>query len=254
AGQHDPGAIDVALHQVPAEPVAQLRRSLQVQPIAAPGGAQARTAQRLADHIGAELPILDVDDGQAYAVHRYRVTGLSIGAGHRSADGEARRIGPLATAEQLPQFLDDAGEHGSTLLSNPPHRRPHARACARSDSIARTGSSAPYTAEPATKQSTPASAAASMVSSLIPPSISTRIVSSPESTRRRAMPTLANTSGMNSCPPNPGSTDMISSVSNSGRISRYGSRGVPGLTDSPAFAPAARMSRATPMGLSVASA
>ena len=35
---------------------------------------------------------------------------------------------------------------------------------------------------------------------------------------------------------------MISSVSNSGRISRYGSSGVPGLTEMPALAPAARMS------------
>ena len=59
---------------------------------------------------------------------------------------------------------------------------------------------------------------------------------------------------MNFWPPKPGSTDMISSVSNSGRISRYGSIGVPGLTERPAFAPAARMSRATPTGLSVASA
>ena len=59
---------------------------------------------------------------------------------------------------------------------------------------------------------------------------------------------------MNFCPPNPGSTDMTSSVSKSRRISRYGSIGVPGLTDSPALAPAARMSRATPRGSSVASA
>ena len=68
------------------------------------------------------------------------------------------------------------------------------------------------------------------------------------------MPTFDSTSGMNFCPPKPGSTDMISRVSNSGRISRYGSSGVPGLTDRPALAPAARMSRATPTGLSVASA
>lgn len=55
-------------------------------------------------------------------------------------------------------------------------------------------------------------------------------------------------------PPKPGSTDMISRVSNCGRISRYGSSGVPGFTLIPALAPAARMSRATPIGLSVASA
>jgi hypothetical protein len=59
-----------------------------------------------------------------------------------------------------------------------------------------------------------------MVSALMPPSISTRMVSSPESTSRRAVSTLASTSGMKLCPPNPGSTDMTSRVSKSRRISR----------------------------------
>ena len=80
-------------------------------------------------------------------------------------------------------------------------------------STARAGSSAPYTAEPATKQSTPASAAASMVSALIPPSISTSTVRCPVSTSRRAVRTLSSTSGMNACPPNPGSTVITSNVS-----------------------------------------
>ena len=93
-----------------------------------------------------------------------------------------------------------------------------------------------------------------MVSALMPPSISTRIVSSPESTSRRAVRTFDSTSSMNDWPPKPGSTDITSRVSKSRRISRYGSSAVPGLTDNPAFAPAARMSRATATGLSVASA
>ena len=93
-----------------------------------------------------------------------------------------------------------------------------------------------------------------MVSSLMPPSISTRIVSSPASIILRTVRTFPSTSGMKLWPPKPGSTDMTRKVSKCGRISRYGSSGVPGLTLSPAFAPAARMSRATPIGSSVASA
>ncbi|SLF48935.1 Uncharacterised protein [Mycobacteroides abscessus subsp. massiliense] len=70
----------------------------------------------------------------------------------------------------------------------------------------------------------------------------------------RTARTLSNTLAMKDCPPNPGSTDMTNNVSKSFSTSRYGSSGVPGLILSPAFAPAARMSRATPTGLSVASA
>ncbi|CFE61667.1 Uncharacterised protein [Mycobacterium tuberculosis] len=88
----------------------------------------------------------------------------------------------------------------------------------------------------------------------MPPSISTRIVSSPASTILRTARTLLSTSGMNRWPPKPGSTDMTSRVSKWGRMSRYGSSGVPGFTLIPALAPAARISRATPTGLSVASA
>src|ERR1700752_851764 len=166
-------------------------------------------------------------------------------------DGADRRIGVCAALDQL--GLLDGQPHGGLE----PHNSRCGDAAAarrRSDSTAAAGSAALYTAEPATKQSTPASAASAMVSSLMPPSISTTIVNSPASTSRRASATFASTSAMNFWPPKPGSTDMTSSVSKSRRISRYGSRGVPGLTLKPAFAPAARMSRATATGLSVASA
>jgi hypothetical protein len=89
---------------------------------------------------------------------------------------------------------------------------------------------------------------------MIAPSISTTMVSSPASTSRLIAATFDSTSGMNFCPPNPGSTDITSRVSNWRRISRYGSIGVPGFTLSPALAPAALMSRATATGSSVASA
>ncbi|SHX08363.1 Uncharacterised protein [Mycobacteroides abscessus subsp. abscessus] len=59
-----------------------------------------------------------------------------------------------------------------------------------------------------------------MVSSLMPPSISTTRVSSPESTSRRTAVTLGSTSAMNFWPPNPGSTDITSRVSKSRRMSR----------------------------------
>ena len=59
--------------------------------------------------------------------------------------------------------------------------------------------------------------------------------------------------GMNDCPPNPGSTLITSTRSTSGNTSRSASTGVAGLTDTPALAPARRISATHPAGSSVAS-
>jgi len=58
---------------------------------------------------------------------------------------------------------------------------------------------------------------------------------------------------MNDCPPNPGSTLITSTRSTSGSTSRSASTGVAGLTDTPALAPARRISATHPAGSSVAS-
>ena len=58
----------------------------------------------------------------------------------------------------------------------------------------------------------------------------------------------------NAWPPKPGSTVMISSMSSSPSMSRYGSTGVPGRSAMPAFAPRARSSRASLTGAIEASA
>src|SRR5262245_46522675 len=72
------------------------------------------------------------------------------------------------------------------------------------------GSPPPYTAEPATNQSAPASASPSMLDGPMPPSTSMRAAWRPSSRRRRSSRTLGRTPVMNFWPPNPGFTDIMS--------------------------------------------
>jgi hypothetical protein len=79
--EHGSGAIDVTLHQVPTEPVTQLRRAFEVQPIPDARRTQAGATQRLADQVGGEHGAVDVDHGQTHAIHRDGVTRPSVRTG-----------------------------------------------------------------------------------------------------------------------------------------------------------------------------
>ena len=111
----------------------------------------------------------------------------------------------------------------------------------------------PYTADPATKTLAPASAARVMVSSVMPPSTWMATFTPEPSTAARARRIFGSITSRNAWPPKPGSTVMISSMSSSESMSRYGSTGVAGRSAMPAFAPRARSSRASLMGASDAS-
>src|SRR5690606_4654246 len=192
--------------------------------------AEAGALERLGHQLHAERAVgaaLGVDDGEADAVDGDRVAVAGVGGDRPRADGEHHHVRVLPHRGDLADLLDDPGEHARSPFApagcNPPGSpfvpdqvqrwADTARTRSRSASTARAGSSAPYTAEPATQQSTPASAGASMVSALMPPSISMRSVRWPVSTSRRAVRTFSRTSGMTSWPPKPGSTLITSSVS-----------------------------------------
>jgi hypothetical protein len=71
----------------------------------------------------------------------------------------------------------------------------------------------PKIADPATKVSAPAVAAAAIFSTLMPPSTSTRIGRPLAATRRRTSAIFGSVLSMNCCPPKPGLTDISSTRS-----------------------------------------
>ena len=85
-----------------------------------------------------------------------------------------------------------------------------------------SGSSAPKTEEPATKESTPASAQRSMVSTETPPSICNQMSPPSRSSNCRVRAILGRQRSRNFCPPKPGSTVMINTMSSSGQQVRVG--------------------------------
>src|SRR3954447_21723814 len=126
-------------------------------------------------------------------------------------------------------------------------------ALARRRRTASAGSSAPYTAEPATNTSAPASAQRAIVVSSTPPSTCTQTECSPSRTSARARAIFGSTTSRNRCPPKPGSTVISRTMSISGRRSASGSTGVAGLRATPARAPPARNVRARRTGACAAS-
>src|SRR5262249_10269773 len=104
----------------------------------------------------------------------------------------------------------------------------------RNAPISARGSRAPKIACPATNVSAPACQTLSMVSRLMPPSTSSAASLRSSSNISRARRILSMAYGMNSCPPNPGFTDMMSKRSISGRISHTDCNGVAGFSATPA--------------------
>ena len=92
--------------------------------------------------------------------------------------------------------------------------------------------------EPTTAMSMPHSATIAALWSLMPPSIISLVARPPAATcasmADRNARTLPSTSGMNDCPPLPGTTDITSTRSSSGRRSITASAGVAGLSTQPA--------------------
>src|SRR5690606_1152040 len=134
-------------------------------------------------HLGGLFDDLLADRMHAAVQLRHRARALGTGLG-----------GALELGEQLVECLHDS--------------RLAARARSRSRVTAASMSSAPYTAEPATNVSAPASAAWAMVASEMPPSTCSQTSDPRWRAASRSARSLGMVSAMNPCPPKPGSTVM----------------------------------------------
>lgn len=95
---------------------------------------QAGAIQGLCHHVSAELSLREhVDHGQTHAVDSDGVAVASIDGHHGSADDQTRGIAEVVRGDDLPNFLNDSGEHGLNLAmtSDPATTRPRRRGTAR---------------------------------------------------------------------------------------------------------------------------
>src|ERR1700738_146458 len=110
------GAVDVALHDVPAKAAVDGGGTLEVDVAAHSHTAQARPVQGFAHHVGAERTVWQhLDHGPADTVHRDRVAVSGIGCHDGPADDQAGRVAELFLADDLTQFFDDSGEHDARI-------------------------------------------------------------------------------------------------------------------------------------------
>src|SRR4029077_9112745 len=90
------GAVDVALHDVPAEPGGGRDRALEVHPVARGQVADGRLVQRLAHHVGGERGRSaggrERRDGEAAAVDRDRVAERGVLEDGGCGDGDPDRV------------------------------------------------------------------------------------------------------------------------------------------------------------------
>src|SRR5918997_3348200 len=117
AGDDGADAVDVALHQVPAEAPVRGNGPLQVDRVAGAQGAQAAATERLGHHVGRPLLAVRTGDRETDAVDGDRVAqrhALEPLPGPDAQPGGVR-LGPhpadLLAGEQGADLLDDAGEH-----------------------------------------------------------------------------------------------------------------------------------------------
>src|SRR5690606_8175934 len=111
ARQESPGAVDMTLYDVAAEPTVGTHRPLQVDQPAGFDAVQAGALQRLGDDIDGELVIGGVHNGQAHAVDRDRISVPRVLCDHRTPHGEPRGLRVRLHARDLAKFLDNPGEH-----------------------------------------------------------------------------------------------------------------------------------------------
>lgn len=105
------GAVDVALHDVAAEAVADGGGPLEVDAGADGEGAEAGALEGLRHDIGGELVAFVVDDGEAYAVDGDGVAVFRALGDHGAAQAEATGVVEGLDGGDLAQLFDDSGEH-----------------------------------------------------------------------------------------------------------------------------------------------
>jgi hypothetical protein len=118
---------------VASEGLSSSERGLDVDLVALGQAREVRAVEGLADGVEGEAAVLDLDHGQAEAVERHGVAGLSACGGLRRLDLDAEAV-PVALDSGNPaSFAHDAREHASKATEVRLSRFWHARvthACA----------------------------------------------------------------------------------------------------------------------------
>ncbi len=107
-------SVDMALQNVPAEPIRRLHRQLQVDPIARSQAAQGGHLQRLVHRLGLEPAGVGLRRGQAGPVDRDRVAGRDLRPQIRG-EPQPSAIGPGLDGLHSSDVLNQTGEHHHSL-------------------------------------------------------------------------------------------------------------------------------------------
>jgi hypothetical protein len=108
---HGPHAVHVPLHQVPAEPVADLHRPLQVHPTPRLEPAEGGAAEGGGHRLHREAVRVQLHHRLAGAVHRHAVAERQPLAHPGRPHGEAHAVPLGATVRDGADLLDQSGEH-----------------------------------------------------------------------------------------------------------------------------------------------
>ena len=124
--KHPPGAalrdaeqrtrsVDVTLHDVSAEAIADLRGAFEVHPRTDGGSGKGAHRDRFGHDVGGEPVLPLVHDGEADTAHGNGVAVACVGDDEWSADRQARGIRRCCPVDDLTQLFDDSGEHVYSL-------------------------------------------------------------------------------------------------------------------------------------------
>src|SRR5690606_10778873 len=184
-----------------------------------------------------------LDDGQLDALRFHLpVRPAELPEQIRAADLEPHQIvGVVDDAHLVRLRVPDADQAASGRHQERCGVGSASAARALSARVADSASGVPNTPFPATRMVAPAFTARRMVCGAMPPSTSMSARLPARASSSRALAILDSVPGIKACPPNPGSTDMISSWSKSPVISSIADRGVAGLSATPARHPSSRI-------------
>ena len=129
AQRHGADAVDVALHDVAAEPAVRRHRPLQVDPVAGHETAERAARQRLGHHVDREPSARRglVGDGEADPVDRDRRAVHGVGGDQRPLHDEPRRPALALEPHHGAELLHDPGEHQPTSCWSSSIRSPAGR-------------------------------------------------------------------------------------------------------------------------------
>src|SRR5712691_3711128 len=106
-GQDSRGAIDVALHKMPADVAIGSQSALQIDRILGAQRIQIRALERFLEKIKGEVVAVMAGDGQTTAIYGDAVTGANLLRDTRRGNSQLRAANPEHGAD----FFDETSEH-----------------------------------------------------------------------------------------------------------------------------------------------